>query len=203
MQNLAHSEEYKGRTINIYYDTDPQTPDYWGNTDVFLVYDHRQFTVEVQGYDPEDIFSHIQEAKRYFYNGYWVFPVYAYIHSGVSLSLGRSSYPFNCPWDTSFRGFALVKRQKGWTYTRTKAEKVAASIVEEWDDILNGNVYGYDTGADSCWGFVGDEGLKDAISQAKANIDYEIKDAIRKHCSQVRKWIKSKTPLTYRKPLSV
>lgn len=198
---IAHSEEYKGRTIEIMYDESPMSPEEWGNEDCFLVYDHRQFSVERKGYDPTDIFAHLEETKKFFYEGYYVFPVYAYIHSGVALSLGRTSYPFTCNWDTSYRGFALVKRQKGWTYTRTKAEKVAKSIVEEWNQYLGGEVYGYDTGTDSCWGYYGDEGRKEAISQAKACIDFEVKDTIKTHCNKVKQWIRNKVALIYREPL--
>lgn len=196
---IAHSEEYKGRTIEIVYDEFAESPDYWGNEDYFIVYDHRDFTVERKGFDPETIFEHIAETKRMFYEGYWVFPLYAYIHSGVSLSLGQGTDR----WDTSYRGFVLVKRQKGWSYTRTRAEKIAQSIKDEWNEYLGGEVYGYDTGSDSCWGFYGDEGMKEAISQAKGCIDHEIWTTIKLHLVQVKKWITNKVPLIYRQPLEL
>jgi hypothetical protein len=92
--------------------------------------------------------------------------------------LGRNSYPFTCPWDTSFKGFCLVDREKGWTWRREKAIKVAQSIVDEWNDYLSGNVWGYnieETG-DSCWGFYGDYNAEDGcLDQAKSCVDYYIK----------------------------
>ena len=38
--------EYKGHTIEIDYDETPYSPDEWGNEDMFIVYDHRQFYVK-------------------------------------------------------------------------------------------------------------------------------------------------------------
>jgi len=205
---LHETIDYKAHVINIHYDEHAESPDSWGNDDVFLVYDHRQFFVERNGFNPDDIFETMQAGKKT-YDGYWFFPVYAYIHSGVSLSLGRTGYPFNCPWDTSFKGFALVKREKGWSYTEEKARKIALSIVEEWNDYLSGQVYGFVAETqdgehiDSCWGFYGDEGMDEAISQAKGAIDWHIADQKKSHFEQLKTWIKNRVPLQYRSPLQL
>ena len=132
-------EIYKGYKITIDQDEYADSPDIWENEDCFLVYDHRQFYVERKGFDPTEIFE--QLGKRKTFEGYWIFPVFAYIHSGVSLSLGKNSYPFTCPWDTSFGGFALIKRQKGWSYKEDKAFAIAESLIEEWNQYLSGEVY--------------------------------------------------------------
>lgn len=205
MNNTVETIEYRGQQIKIEYDTDPQSPQEWGNDECFLIYDHRDFNVKVKGYDPTRIFEHVQETKKWFYEGYWVFPVYAYIHSDVALSLGRNSYPFTCNWDTSFKGFALVKRQKGWSYSKRQAEKIAQSIVNEWNDYLSGNVYGFIVNdyEDSCWGFYGKEGHKEAISEAKAVIDANIKATTLTHLQTLKQWIKAKVNLMHRKPLQV
>lgn len=200
MRDKIETIEYRGKEINTYYDTDAQSPDDWGNDECFIVYDHRDFTVERKGYNPDDIFENLQNKKR-LYDGYHVFPLYAYIHSGVSLSLGRNSYPFTCNWDTSFKGFVLVKRQKGWSWTPNKAEKIAQSVVDEWNDYLSGSVYGYNTDSGSCWGFYGDEGYKDMIEEAKAEIDYDILKGRKNHYEQLKTWIRNKVPFLYRKPL--
>ncbi len=208
-KDYVEKYEYKGYTIKVCQDEDAQAPNEFDNTDTFLVYDHRDFTVKVDGYDPGEIFEQCQERKKFFYDGYFVFPVYAYIHSGVSLSLGRNTYPFTCNWDTSFKGFCLVKRSKGWTWTKEKAYKVAESIVEEWNNYLSGNVYGYvieDTDGEnleSCWGFYGDEYKEDGymVTECKSIIDHIVKDARKKHFNQVKTWIKNKVPFLYRQPL--
>jgi hypothetical protein len=57
-------------------------------------------------------------------------------------------------------GFVMVKKSAGW---HAELEKVAESLVQEWQDYCEGNVYGYvvtddleDEEVDSCWGFIGD-----------------------------------------------
>lgn len=207
MRDTIRTEHYKGFDIEFAYDHDASSPDYWGNTDVFLVYDHRQFSVERKGFDPSDIMEHVRETKRWFYDGYFVFPLYAYIHSGVSLSLGSSGYPFNDRWDTSMAGFILVKRQTGWTYTKAKAEKVANSHVEEWNTYLSGDVFGYDWEHGGCWGFYNTDSIPEVLKDVKLEIDQYISDKIQKkvkaHIPKVKSWIKNRVPLIYREPVSV
>ena len=197
------SINYKGHVIELHYDEHATPPDEWGNTDCFLVYDHNQFSVKVDGFEPSVIWDHIQETKKWFYDGYYVFPVYAYIHSGVTLSMGANSYPFTCGWDTSMAGFALVKRQKGWSWTKAKAEKIAKSVVEEWDQYCTGQVYGYviDDYEQSCFGYYGDSDY--CMQDAKAEVDYIVKDTVKKHLACLKQMIVNKVPLLYREALSV
>jgi hypothetical protein len=148
--------------IEVVQDEMADSPDCWGNEDAFVVYDHRQFYVKREGFDPKEIFEHIEKTGRFFYDGHFIFPLYAYIHSGVALSVGDHNFP-DARWDVSSTGFVLVKRQKGWTWARKKAFKVAESITEEWNQYLSGDVYGYkvtdtetDEEVESCWGFYGE-----------------------------------------------
>ena len=161
---------YRDQEIEILPDENAESPDSWGCDDAFIVYDHNQFYVKRKGFDSTEIFEHCQEIKRMFYNGYYVFPVYAYIHSGVSLSLGKGTYPFNDRWDVSMKGFCLVKRMKGMWF-REKCYKLAESIVEEWNMYLCGDVWGYNSEFGSCWGFYGEGGKTEMIAEAKAEID--------------------------------
>jgi len=100
---------YKGYQIKIEQDLNAESPDSHGNNDTFIVYDHRQFYVKRKGFNPREIFEHIQQTGRNFYQGYHVYPLYAYIHSGVALSLGKNSYPFTCNFDTSMTGSELIQ----------------------------------------------------------------------------------------------
>lgn len=207
MNNSLDVIEYRGYKINVFQDEMAESPDNWGNDDCFLIYDHRQFSVQRKGFDPDEVNEFWVRTKgARLYDGYRIYPVFAYIHSGVSLSLGRNTYPFTCPWDTSMKGFVLVKRQKGWTYTERASRKVAQSVINEWNDYLSGNVYGYtiDGLDDSCWGFYGDYRKESQmISEAKGAIDYEINSMIKKHISDLKEWIKNKVSIIYRKPLSL
>jgi len=81
--------------------------------------------------------------------------------------------------------------------------------VETYDQFLTGDVYGFqvvdsdDEVIDSCWGFYSDEGVKDAISEAKACIDGCIKGKINDHLQKLKAWIRNKVPVMYRAPLQV
>lgn len=203
MNNAIETIKYKGIDIETFYDSDAESPDYWGNNEFFLVYDHRQFNVKRNGFDPYDIHVCLQEGKK-LYNGYYAFPVYAYIHSGVALSLSRDSYPFTDRWDVSTTGFMLVKRQKG-TYTENKAFEIAEACIKSWNIYLSGEVYGYSSTAGNCCGFYGKDGYKEMIEQAKEEIDFDIniknQEAIKKHTADVKKWIKNRVPFEYREDL--
>jgi len=166
--------------IKVVQDEQADSPDCWGNDDAFVVYDHRQFYVKREGFAPRDIFDHTNARHKMFYDGHYVFVLYAYIHSGVALSVGDHNFP-DARWDVSSTGYVVVKRQKEM-YNREKAFKLAEAITEEWNQYLSGDVYGYKvydmTGADiteededegemveSCWGFYGDHEycMKEAV----------------------------------------
>lgn len=201
---LEDTISYRGIEIQVHSDEDAQSPDQWGNDDAFIVYDHRQFCVERKGFAPLSIFEHSQESKNKLFDGYWFFPVDAYIHSGVALSLANETAFPDRQWDVSTTGYVLVSRTKGWTWTRDKARKVAKSIVDEWNMYLSGDVWGYDveeTG-DSCWGFYGDEGKKQMIAEAKSGIDHHINNKRTEQWQQLKTWIKSKVGLLHRRPLN-
>ena len=184
---------YKGVEINVYYDEDPQSPNDWENDDNFLVYDHRDFCVERKGFDPSDINELICESKKLFYDGYYVFPVYAYIHSGVSLSLSGGT----CQWDTSMMGFVLCRKEKG-TWTREKARKRASGLIDTWNEYLSGEIYGYDSEAGSCWGFYGDEGKAEMIKEAKNEVDCWIREKAKKFLAKKKVELQHRIPLEKR-----
>ena len=45
---------YKGMTIEIYHDENAESPDDCGNEDCFIIYSHRSFSVQVDGFDDEE-----------------------------------------------------------------------------------------------------------------------------------------------------
>lgn len=208
METITHN--YKGFTIDIINDEHyDETPNTW-NEDYFLVYDHGQFDVRVEGFKPKEIFNHL-EAKQaltdenlsnedreywerqfeYYDNyskNYHIFPVNAYIHSGVALSLSNNSYPFNDRWDVSTSGYFLVKKEVEPDVI--KAFKNASGTIETWNDLLMGNVWGFnvtnqfDEEIHSCWGFIGDHD-GDVLEEAKGVVDSEIKRHPIKYAKQL------------------
>lgn len=145
--------------IKVIQDMNADSPDIWRDEERFLVYDHRQFSVQRKGFNAREIFEATKKKKTF--NGYWVFPVYAYIHGGVALSVGSHNFP-DARWDVSMSGFALIKRESG-TYTEKTAFKAAEGLIEEWNQYLSGDVYGYkivdenDDEIESNWGYYGSE----------------------------------------------
>ena len=204
--NLIETIPYRGHEIKIFYDTDRESPDAWGNDERFLVYAHRDFTIKRKGFDCDEIWEHINTVNREFYEGFFVFPINAYIHGGVSLSLNRLRYPFNDRWDVSMKGFILIKREKG-CWTRAKALSRAESLIKVWNEYLLGEVYGFDCEVDSCWGYYGSDGKKEMILEAKSSIDHHIKrqneNAIKQHLSLLKTWIRNRVPLYVRQPLQL
>ena len=160
--------EYKGWEIKIIQDEDAASPEEWDDSVVFIAAFHQRncWIVRDNLRSPEDLESYDWEKTHH------VFPLYAYIHSGVVLSLGD----FADPWDSGQVGYVLVSKTEAWT---TDIKEIARSKVNEWNDYFSGNVYGYTVTdpegeeKDSCWGFYGDpDGY--ILEQAKGVIDHYV-----------------------------
>jgi hypothetical protein len=130
--------------------------------------------------------------KEYHDNGFSIVPIFAYIHSGIALSLGS----FSCPWDSGVFGFLVFKNGEfGENNIGLKG------FVESWSNWLNGEVYGYqvqdDKGEvlDSCWGFIGYEHCEEA---AKESLTYCINAAKLERTSRIKTLIKNRVPLEVR-----
>lgn len=71
---------------------------------------------------------------------YFIFDLYAYVHSGVSFSTSYN-YPYNCEWDSMQCGYLFIKKEEFKHKTQIEIEKMAEYHVEYLDDLSNGNVY--------------------------------------------------------------
>ncbi len=131
-----------------------------------------------------------QEFKEFEDEFYWL-PVYMYDHSGRTVN----TTGFSCGWDSGCAGITFIPKD-----TLTKegvfganesmsenqlnecAEKFLKNQVELLDQYMQGEIYGYsvqneeETVEDSCWGFWGDTGRNDAISQAVANLKWMLEE---------------------------
>ena len=72
--------------------------------------------------------------------------------------------------------------------------------VKVFDSWLRGECYGWivDDYDDSCWGYIGDSGLQQAIEEAKQSINWNIQQRMRSHAERIKRWIKSRVPFIYR-----
>ena len=120
------------------------------------------------------------QKRTYDYNfdfkAFHVFPLEAYIHSGVCLALSREGDFPDRRWDVSQLGAVLVSKKEA--RTKAKARTSALGLIKTWNDYLSGNVYGFEIEdasgqvIDSCWGFYGDyEAKGGALAEAKSIID--------------------------------
>jgi len=119
------------------------TPDEWGDDNLFLVNYHRDFHVTNDKIIVEDevreIYVEGKTEEGEIEKKYFIFPLSCLVHSGVWLSL---AYSFTCDpggWDTSHVGLVLVSKEEA--KTKEKARKLAEGLVKTWNMCLSGDVY--------------------------------------------------------------
>ncbi len=181
--------EYKGYTIEICPDTDPESPRKWDNLCEIHAC-HNRYNLGDEGFNynlhDEERFNEMKrEAKK---NKDIVLPLYAYEHGNIALSLSNDSYPFNCRWDSGQVGYMVIRRKKALedtipeskifhTALKKRCMRIAKSEIETYNQYFRGDVYGYkiedENGdeLDSCWGYYG---IEDAITEAKSVVDYRV-----------------------------
>jgi hypothetical protein len=123
---------------------------------------------------------------------YITLPLYLYDHSGITISTG----PFSCPWDSGQVGFTYVsikdvKKEWNWKVITKKRRQEAINLLESevktYDMYLTGEIFGFvikpkDNNKliecdDSCWGFYGwDHEKSGLLDMAKSSINYAIKE---------------------------
>lgn len=208
-KDLIEVQEYKGHKIAIMPDDDAQSPNDWGNTDLFLVAFGRSFAVEREGYS-EGLCQSIMNAGKYeddsinyeakeMIKKYHFFVVEAYIHSGISLSLANEGKFPDRQWDVS-GGIGMVFVEKKYWKTKAKAREAARSLLEEWNVYNNGEVYGYNIlNVGSVWGFHGSDFEKSGLLEnARGEIDAYEDERKKKHESKLKAQIKAHAPLDRR-----
>jgi hypothetical protein len=189
--------------VAVNQDPGPMYPADRNDEEAFLVYGHRSFTVNGPNHEKAE---DIHKAKAEWEKTHHVYPVYAYIHSGVYLKLNTDAGLPDRQWDVSMAGYCLVTRD---TSNIPEPLKLAEGMIEEWNQYLRGDVSGYDMGLyefqsdpdgdpieefdyykrhgkevykDSCWRFYGTEYvLIAAKSMAESYINGLNKKAIQIH----------------------
>tara|TARA_Y100000588_G_scaffold361891_1_gene423113 strand:- start:1081 stop:1641 length:561 start_codon:yes stop_codon:yes gene_type:complete len=168
--------EHKGHKIDIYHDSDPESPREWCNLGTMALF-HSRMDLGDNWQDKfyEDELEQIPENKDFI-----CLPVYAFEHGGITISTGS----FSCVFDSGqlgiiFADIGEIKKEWGWIRLskkrRAKIEEILANEVETYAQFLEGRVYGYTitdrSGEEigSCWGFYGEESVQEA---AKEEIDF-------------------------------
>jgi hypothetical protein len=178
--------KYRDHLINIYVDENPESPREWDNLGTMYT-GHRDYRPEERFHDhfeTDEVFKSQWEFSDQFLREYIALPIYLYDHSGLTVR----TYPFSCQWDSGLFGIIAVevekvKKEYGWkVLTAKRRETIEQHLkgeVETYDQYLTGQVYGYQiTPADdgenviwSCWGYFGEDGLKQIEEECRAEID--------------------------------
>lgn len=161
---MSHYKQFKvGRcVVRIKPDEDTESPSSWCDESLFIVAKHRQFYVPEPGEKkcpdgPEEL------PERYL-KTHWIFPLEAYIHSGVRLAFGREGNFPDRQWDVSQVGFVFVSKKT--RRLRKSARNLASDLIDTWNQYLSGDVWGYvvlkdsdnideDDVLESSWGMYG------------------------------------------------
>lgn len=149
MEKAVRYKLKSGNVLEVVQDTCAESPNkMYDVDDLFLVYDHRNFNVKRKGFEPRDIFSYLIVGANPKYDNYYIFPVDAYIHSGVHLSLANTRDYSDRRWDVSTTGYVLVEKHiqvdhVDISYTEEEARQMAKDLIIQWNHYLSGDVYGF------------------------------------------------------------
>ena len=181
----------KTLTVKLVQDTDARSPQEDGDNGLFLVANHRDFYVAEPG--EKRITDDADTLAEKYKKTHWVFPLEAYIHSGVRLALSHCGNFPDRQWDVSQLGFVFVAKSE-WRLS-AKAREAALSYVGTWNEYLSGDVWGYvvedEDGetVDSCWGFYGEkyaqEEANSALKYAQDQADKEAVESATWECADL------------------
>lgn len=186
-------------TINVRQDEDPINPredfDHIGT----MVCWHRRYNL-----GDKHEFGDVHDFQEFVAENPYILtlPLYLYDHSGITMN----TTGFSCPWDSGQVGVIYVTKERAieeWGEDwEDKALACLKSEVEEYDDYLRGNVWGYvienEEGecVESCWGFIGDP--EHCRGEAESIIEWHKQERKKQHFELIKKWIREKVPLCYR-----
>ena len=188
IRKITLPDQSEFRLFQDEFPVDPRSND--GNLCEFIFWLN-----EYSGYTVGDDhgFENPAELKDTITDNDYIFPVRAYIHGGIALSLGNS-YPFNCQWDSGYIGYAVIRADKVAEFglkpiDAKKTYENAENELAVYNSYLSGDTYGYsivefktcdccgnveETVTDSWWGFYGQDfhnnGLSDQIPNEFKNL---------------------------------
>lgn len=147
--------ERNGYTLRILTDDHPESPAEWATLGQ-IAYCSSRYTLGTECVSQD----RLREIAAGIENGSLIgLPVYAYVHSGSTIS----TRPFSCPWDSGQSGFVYCNADDPSIGAGDNALSILRGEVETFDQYLRGDVYGYTITdkdgdeVDSCWGFYGIE----------------------------------------------
>lgn len=186
----TYKNKINGNILEIHQDDSPESPREWDNLGT-MICDHPHYTLgDEQITDEDEINERLKDAVI-------VLPLTLYDHSGISMSVGN---PID-KWDSSLVGVIYVNRDrllKEYGVKRLSkkiietAKDVLRNEIEIYDLYIRGETYGYQEykinrcnldgehkeQLDSCWGYYGDEGIEQILSENKKEEWEEMREII-------------------------
>ena len=202
---------YKGYEITTYYDQYAQSPREDGDMLGIIAYKHNKYVLGEEeiddpidwlefmtGQEEKGIYNNerLAELESIFFDMYYALPLYLYDHSGITISTSS----FGCRWDSGKVGYIYTTKER-IKLLGAPEDRIVSGLegeIKEFNSYLTGEVYGYDSEAGGCWGFIDDDGYEYMIEQAKAEIDHLIEGKKRERNKQLKTLIINKVPLAIR-----
>lgn len=178
--NALHTETVGNYIIEIFSDDNAINPRTEFDNVGKMVCFHKRYVLgdktELSAYD----FENWDELAKYLTDNEGakiIFPLWLYDHSDIAIS----AKPFSCNWDSGRVGFIYMDEEglKEFGGDVEAGKRCLLSEVEEYNDYLTGNVYGYmvkdlhGKEISSCGGYFGDYNSEcGALSEARATARY-------------------------------
>lgn len=158
--------EKDGVELKVFQDERCDSPREWDNVTTIVCREHNRYNLpmELDGFSFAD-FDNADEACQTLIRDYGarnIVPIWMYDHGQVAFRVGPRSYPFDCPWDSSFCGFAFTTDQQSEGIADEAIDGIIAADIQDYSDWASGEVYAYSIttpdgkGEDSCGGFIGE-----------------------------------------------
>jgi hypothetical protein len=130
------------RQLEIYPDEDPDNPRSWDNLGVMVCLHGRYNLGDNHEYRSKDFngWDELEEQIKYNNPGCLIKPLYLYDHSGITISTG----PFSCPWDSGQIGFIFITQKsinEVFDGNESRGEQCLIGEVETYDQYLRGDIY--------------------------------------------------------------
>ncbi len=184
--------------VKIYQDGDGESPRDWDNLGRMVCF-HRRYELGDRHNLSSADFGNWAEVEEYLIHemgAFLIFPLYLYDHSGLHMKIGSFSGRLpagHAEFDSGQVGFIYCTKQAildNWGYKRVtgplteRARQLLVAEVEEYDQYLAGDVYGYvvedEDGehVDSCGGFYGYDYCNEEARKAAEHAEREYIKAV-------------------------
>jgi hypothetical protein len=208
-------EKYKGYTIEITPDENPESPREWENLGTMVCFHKRYDLGDKHEFKSNDYNNWKEVAKgiEEKVGKAIILPLYLYDHSGLRMKIGsfQGLLPQgHAEFDSGQVGYIYCTHEKACRdfgkkrMSKSLMSKVAENLeieVKTYDMYLAGGVVGYVVKnpkgevTDSCWSYYSEE---EAMAEAKSAVDYKVKEELKTKLEKTKAFVKHHVPLEAR-----